>query len=695
MSKLQASHLARKAMLYVRQSSPHQVRHYTEGRQLQYQMRRRLEELGFPEVEVIDEDQGQTAAGHVDRAGFDRMVADVCLGKVGAVAAREVSRFARNNRDWQQLVEVCRVVDTVLIDHDTIYSPRNSNDRLLLGLKGSLNEYELDILRLRSLEARRAKAKRGELLVTAPIGYEKQDGRLVKTPDLRVQQAIALLFQKFLELGSVRQTLCWFLDEGLELPAIRYEDGVRRIQWRRPRYGTVIQTLKNPVYGGIYAYGRTQTKQVFQDGRLRKQQQRVESDQWRACLPGHHEGYVEQDVFERIQNMIADNAHTRNHATSPGAAKRGPALLAGLLRCRRCGRMLTVAYTGRKQNALRYICHRGYLDTGDPKCISFSGSSLDEAVGGELLRVLEPAGLEASREAFERQQADQQSRHKAVELELQEARYHADRAFRQYDASDPENRLVTSQLESRWNKALQNVQRLEKQMTEMCEQTENEPPLPWEKFSRFSGHVSSIWNSPNVDVRLKKRLARILIEEVLIDIDSSSGWIEAVIHWKGGVHTELRVRRRKRGQSVDHAHPGTSEAIEQLARICDDAMIANVLNRNGILTGRGNRWSCQRVCSFRTKRSIPKHNPKRQNDEGWLNLTQAAKDLGITTVPLRKAVQRGEIPALHPLKDGPWIFQQKDLETEKTKIAVEGIKHRRKRGGLQATESLTLFKSST
>jgi DNA invertase Pin-like site-specific DNA recombinase len=682
-------------MLYIRQSSTYQVQHYTESRQLQYQMRRRLEELGFREVEVVDDDQGQTAAGHVDRAGFDRMVTDVCLGKVGAVAAREVSRFARNSRDWQQLVEVCRVVDTVLIDHDTIYSPRNSNDRLLLGLKGSLNEYELDVLRLRSLEARRAKAKRGELLVAAPVGYEKQDGQLVKTPDLRVQQTIQLIFEKFLELGSVRQMLCWFLDEGLELPAVHHVDGVRRIQWKRPRYGTLMQLLKNPAYAGIYAYGRTKVEQVFEDGRLRKQYRRVESDQWQVCLPDHHEGYIDQAAFERIQNMIADNVQTRNHSTGTGAAKRGAALLSGRLRCRRCGRKLTVAYTGRSRNALRYACLRGYLDTGDPKCISFSGAPLDEAVGEEILRVLEPAGLKVSREAFEREQENQQARGKAVELELQEARYHADRAFRQYDASDPENRLVTSQLESRWNDALQKVERLECRIAEMRKQREHETTIPWDHLSRLAGRLAEVWKSPHVDVRLKKRLARTLIAEVLVDLDASSGWIEAVIHWKGGVHTELHIRRRKRGQSLDHTYPGASQAIEQLARICDDTVIANVLNRNGILTGRGNRWSCQRVCSFRTKRSIPKHNIQRQHEEGWLSLTQAAERLGVSTLPLRKAVQRGEIPALHPLKDGPWVFHRRDLETAETAKAIEGIKQRRRRGGLQDNKSASLFKSST
>ena len=216
--KIKAQHLARKAILYVRQSSAYQVTHNVESQKLQYAMQQRLEQLGWREIEVIDEDLGRSAAGTVARAGFERMVAQVCLGKVGAVAAREVSRFARNSREWQQLVEVCRVVDTVLVDQDTVYAPRQSNDRLLLGLKGSLNEYELDLLRQRSLEARRAKAKRGELIVCAPVGYLKGEERLEKDPDRRVQEAIGLVFHKFLELGSARQTLLWLLERRARFP---------------------------------------------------------------------------------------------------------------------------------------------------------------------------------------------------------------------------------------------------------------------------------------------------------------------------------------------------------------------------------------------------------------------------------------------------------------------------------------------
>src|SRR5215212_5383043 len=252
--KIGAQHRARKAVLYVRQSSAQQVQHNRESQVLQYAMRERLVQLGWSEVEVIDDDLGRSAAGGVARAGFERMVAEVCLGKVGAVAAREVSRFARNSHDWQQLIEMCRVVDTLLIDQETVYAPRQGNDRLLLGLKGSLNEYELDLLRQRSLSARHEKARRGELVVAAPVGFIKAGDRLEKDPDRRVQAAIQLAIDKVAELGSVRQALLWFLEHKLDLPT-RRNGG--ETAWRRPCYGTIHRMVTNPAYGEAYAYGRT------------------------------------------------------------------------------------------------------------------------------------------------------------------------------------------------------------------------------------------------------------------------------------------------------------------------------------------------------------------------------------------------------------------------------------------------------
>ena len=262
--KIKPQHLERKAILYIRQSSAYQVTHNLESQKLQYATEQRLRQLGWREIEIVDEDLGRSAAGTVARAGFERMVAEVCLGKVGAVAAREVSRFARNSRDWQQLVEVCRVVDTVLIDQETVYAPRQSNDRLLLGLKGSLNEYELDLLRQRSVEARHEKARRGELVVAAPVGYVKtEDQRLEKNPDRRVQEAIALVFAKFRELGRVRQTLLWFLGQGLQLPA---HTSRGELIWKQPAYRSLYQMMTNPAYGGAYAYGKTEQLLRYEHG---------------------------------------------------------------------------------------------------------------------------------------------------------------------------------------------------------------------------------------------------------------------------------------------------------------------------------------------------------------------------------------------------------------------------------------------
>ncbi|WP_226945933.1 recombinase family protein [Roseomonas sp. FDAARGOS_362] len=391
--KVGAQHRARKAVLYVRQSSAHQVQHNRESQALQYAMRERLAQLGWSEIEVIDDDLGRSAAGGVVRVGFERMVAEVCLGKVGAVAALEVSRFARNSRDWQQLVEMCRVVDTVLIDGETVYAPRQGNDRLLLGLKGSLNEYELDLLRQRSLAARHEKARRGELVVAAPVGFVKVGDRLEKDPDRRVQAAIGLAIDKVAELGSVRQALLWFLEHGLDLPA-RTSGGA--VVWRRPRYSSIGQRIANPAYGGAYAYGKTGVAVRYDGAGAKPCSRRKPSTDWLALRPGAHEGYVEWDRAEAIRQMVSRNVPT---ADVHGAPKRGAALLAGLLRCRRCGQKLTVQYTGARHDTPRYACTRGRLDYGEPSCIAFGGLRVDDAVAAALLAVVRPAAVQAAQAA--------------------------------------------------------------------------------------------------------------------------------------------------------------------------------------------------------------------------------------------------------------------------------------------------------
>jgi len=652
--KIQPHHLARKAIVYVRQSSAHQVLHNPESRALQYAMRDRLAALGWSEIEVVDEDLGRSAAGGVTRAGFERMVAEVCLGKVGAVAAREVSRFARNSRDWQQLIEMCRVVDTVLVDQEAVYAPRDGNDRLLLGLKGSLNEYELDLLRQRSLSARHAKARRGELVVAAPVGFRKAGDRLEKDPDRRVQEAIRLVFDKVAELGSARQALLWFHEHGLDLPTRR---GNGAIVWRRPCYGSIHRMITNPAYGGTYAYGRTGRAARYDGAGARPGSRRRPRREWLALRPGTHEGYVEWERAEAIRGMVSDNTPAGRHH---GAPKHGDALLAGLLRCRRCGRKLTVRYTGMRHDIPRYSCWRGYLDNGEPRCIAFGGLRVDDAIEAEVLAALEPGAVAAAVEAEAQAAHHRDQVREALLRDLQAARYAADRAFRQYDAIDPANRLVAAELEARWNRALEQVAEVEAKIATHDAATPAREAVAPASLAGLADGLRSVWKAPSADARLRKRIVRTLVQEVVADLDEPAGKVVLLIHWAGGIHTELRLARRRRGQR-NSTSPDIIAAVRQLVLIAGDDVIAGMLNRNGLRTGHGNRWTRERVTALRSHHGIPVHRRVPEDEVLWLNLNRAAALLRISPKTLRLAVQAGRVDAVHPLPDGPWIFSRATL----------------------------------
>lgn len=653
--KVHARHLGRRAILYVRQSSAHQVQHNEESRRLQYAMADRLRALGWRDIETIDEDLGKSAAGKTERSGFQRLVSEVSLGKVGAISARELSRFARNNMDWQRLMEVCRYVDTLLVDHDAIYDIRQSNDRLLLGMKGNLNEYELELLRVRAHEAKTEKARRGEYYGKIAVGYRKtHDGGIEKSPDARVQLSVRLVFDKMLELGSARQVLLWLREHQLEVPTNRNDRG--EVQWKTPRASWLYMVLTNPIYAGSYAYGRSmQVTAVNEDGSFRRAVKRKALKDASVLLHERHEGYIERDIFERIQAMLTKNSQLHRRP-GPGAARIGAALLAGLLRCRRCGEKLVVNYGGSGVRVHRYECSRANTDHGDARCINFSGLDVDARVSELVLRVAAPAAVEASAKLASEEVSQRDVAIEALQLELKAARYTSERAGRQYDAVEPENRLVADELERRWNAALDRLQTLEMRL-DAARATTPPATVDTARFVSLGSDVARLWHSSTTDIRLKKRIVRALVEEIVVDTTERE--VSVVVHWKGGVHTEVSVPRRRRGQNRAHTPPETIEAIRLLARVCPDEQIARALNTSGIKTSRGGMWTSTLVRSFRSGHDITKY--ANDADAAWLNLAQAAKLAGVAEVTLKRAIEREVVSALRPVTHGPWILERAEL----------------------------------
>jgi excisionase family DNA binding protein len=660
MTKITSEHLARVAFVYIRQSTPDQLKHNHESRRRQYALADRARHLGWTSVEIIDEDLGRSGGG-VNRPGFEHLLAAICEGRVGAVLAIEASRLARNGRDWHTLIEFCGLVGTVIVDEDGIYDPRHPNDRLLLGMKGTMSELELSLFRQRSHEALKQKARRGALFLRVAAGYVKAGrDRIQKDPDQRVQEALKLVFSKFAEFQSARQVHIWLRDEGIELPVKSRNTEERGIIWRLPAYNTVRNILTNPIYAGAYAFGRTTSKVSVENGRKRvRRGLRRPQTEWDVLLKDQHEGYITWDEFERNQHVIANNAMGKGSAMVKGAVREGELLLAGLLRCGDCGRKFHVAYSGKIG---RYNCCGARSNHGTKRCISISGLATDAAVSKEVLRILRPLGIDAAVKALEAQATETSAAQRQLELALQQARYEAAHSRRQYDAVDPANRLVASELERRWNEALQAVNRIEGEIAAIVARKPAALGEPERKhLMQLGADLDLAWWHPAATAATRKRILRAALNEIVVRKEGPV--INLVLHWRSGDHTTLLLKLRLNAAGRRHwqTTEDTLSLVRDLARLMPDRQIAQLLNRSGKPTGRGNGWTEQRVRSFRNHNDIAVYRESEGAERGEITLEEAAHIIGVTKMTALRMIRRGTLKGRQVCKGAPWVIRAEDV----------------------------------
>jgi excisionase family DNA binding protein len=670
-TKITADRLLRKAIVYVRQSSPNQMLHHQESQRRQYGLVDRARDLGFQQVTVIDEDLGRTGSGFVERPGFQRLVAEVCTGEVSAVFCIEASRLARNGRDWHHLIELCGMVGAVVVDFDGIYDPNIVNDRLLLGLKGTMSEFELSLLRQRSEEAIRQKARRGELQFLLPVGFcWTSSGKIEKDPDERVQQAIELVFRKITDLGSVRRVLLWFSEEKVCLPAIPRDPGERKMIWKLPVYSNIHAILTSPIYAGAYAFGKTETRTHIVNGRARKTAGHPKPrHEWTVLIQDRHLGYISWQEYERNQAMMSANNHMQS-GWEPKAGRGGRALLSGLLRCRRCGRMLQVSYIGTRAAVIHYQCIGAHKQRGEDRCIAFGGLRVDAAVANEVLNAVSGNAIEAALQAAEQMQQQRQELRKSITLEVEQARYEARLAARRYEAVDPDQRLVAAELEARWNAALQKTQDLENRLRDFDDEIKSMPAPSKEVLLSLAQDLPAIWNSPSTDMRLKQRLVRIVIDEIIADLDE----IVLVIHWAGGRHSELRVKKNETGKHRRCTNVDAIGIIRQMAERFSDEQIAATLNRLGLKTGAGNTWNEARVRSARQYQQLPTFDPSHPGNNS-LTLREAAQRLNVGLTIVRRMIAEKMLPASQVVACAPWQIPAEALDSEAVRKELENIKN--------------------
>lgn len=678
-SKISQQHLDRNAVVYLRQSSDRQVQKNLESQRLQYGLADWARDMGWAKVEIIDADLGVSASvGGPDRDGFDRLIELVVRGDVGIILSREASRLSRTDKDWCRVFEVCPLFDTLIGDGQQVYDLNLLDDQLVMGMKGTISVVELRMLQLRLRAAAEAKAERGELERLLPPGYVRDAyGKSVKDPDRRVREAIDMVFRKFRELWSVRQTFLWFHSEGVKLPVNKKQHGRMGIIWQLPTYSFLKDVLQNPHYAGAYVWGRRQTETVVEDGMVRKRQTgHLAREQWKVFLPDHHEGYIDWDAFEENQRLMSNNSLKIEGDEAVRAVRSGQGLLVGLLRCGRCGRKFHIRYSGRKGTAGRYCCKGDYA-SGGRYCLAFGNATVDKRFGAELVKVISPLGAKASLEALDRLCCEHEDRQQAFASQLEHAEYEAMRAFEQYDQVDPRNRLVAADLEERWNRKLEEVNSLKQTLERMEERRPLISAAQRQRVVSLGERFADVWNHDGCSVELKKKIVRSVVEEIVVDEGESQADLRFTVHWKGGVHTQFEMPRalvpRGRKTAADDV-----EVIRKMAARYGDDDIARVLNKLGRRTGMGKRWSMQRVARVRRQHSIAGRS-RTEPDSEVLTLHTAAKYCGVSQTTIKRMVAADILPMTQVVPWAPWEIRRSDLDSRPIRDIVE---HLRKTGKL-------------
>jgi DNA invertase Pin-like site-specific DNA recombinase len=676
-SKIKPAHLQRDAFVYVRQSTPSQVEHNRESTERQYALANRAVELGWPreQVTVVDEDLGLSGSSADKRSGFARLIAAVAMRLVGIVLGLEVSRLARNNADWYRLIDLCAMTDTLIGDGDGLYHPAWFNDRLLLGLKGTMSEAELHIIRARLEGGIRNKAAKGELRRGLPTGFiwGEDEGQVLLHPNEAVREAIRCVFARFAELGSARRVWLWLRSEGLSFPS-QYNDGTD-VRWGDPTYTAIHSILTNPVYAGAYVYGKSRHERVLdQEGKIKRRSRKLPQSQWAVLIHEHHEGYIDRATYDANQTRIGTNIRPRPHQPG-GAVREGAALLQGIATCGHCGRKLRTQYPGRNARPGYYCAGKNIVNGRGIFCLNIGGVQIDQAVADALLEQLKPAAFEATLQATQQLESDHDAALAQWRLAVERAHYEAQRAERRYRAVDPENRLVARGLEAEWE---QRLSELEQARVALERKSQTRPatlsPEDYQRIRALGADLKRVWAAPTTTDRDKKELLRTLLEEVIIEVKRDDFLAHLTLRWRGGMITELDLHLPRLNPARVRTDEDTIELVRRLAVHYPDGVIAGILNRQGRKTVRGERFTANQVASLRRYRDIARFEPPAKPPKGELvTIAGAAEILQVAPSTIHRWLAVGIIPGEQVTPGAPWQIRITDeLRARFVEEAPEG-----------------------